>query len=1181
LKIPPWFLLCPLIAAGAELPRSTADLILDGDLSDAFWRDAAQAGGGVRAGVRGSYLCWSADIAEPGGRVVARSQGRSPVWERDAVESPAVEDRLVLHLKYRGASGAERHIRVGVNPWGAYRVEEGSVILPSIRVLRAARVSPGGWRVEAALNLESVDAARDGSFSLSLERIRARRPLAPETRLTSPEFTARGPFVASSAPAERMPAIGITDSPLEAGRVPRVPPVVAQWDHPAWANVPDFILPRNEPEPRASRYPARVKWMHDGRTLALLFQVEEPEPVVARNGGRDSNVTADDHVAVYLATSGSAFLEIAVNTVGAIRDSRGGGPHHQRPSTGWDAAIQTQTDIRYGHWIARIDIPLDECAAALGEVGVPSDWRVLLKRYRAARPGEPAETHALPVIGGANTFYGPIRYRRLRLGESSPASTAVRRTSTVDAVDAFVWSPLERRYRGVRTMVDRYLRRRVLESVHAERRAWDKVETRADWEHFRDQRMKGFRESLGEFPPARPPLAASVTATHKGDGYRLENTIFQVRPGYWMTANLYLPARVSGRVPAILIVHSQHYPKTQGELHDMGELWARAGAAVLIMERPGYGERVENTAWFRSAYASRHTFTKQLFLAGESYSAWAAWDVIRSVDFLAARPDIDAERIVVLGAVAGGGEPAAVAAALDPRIAAVAPFNYDQGHVRVHGDSPGQTAKQFLPWLVAASVAPRKFIRAFEFGWEGAEEADYPEVWVDGMARSRKVWGFYNALGSLAGSQAYGLIRLSMERVSHCFSIGPQQRLELYPLLDRWFGIPVPAAQDLAILPDSQLSTNPEREESRRQEAKRRRPHADLLSLPPDVSAKLQRRKLHEIAHEMGERQLLAARARLDSTPAGERLASLRKRLAEVLGDIEPASSPRAELVWKRGDTEALSITVEEGIEVPMLLIRPRRTGPVPVVVAVAQGGKERFLSNRGKEVTALIEAGAAVCLADLRGTGETSPTSEDADSGALSRLASLEFDLARSLVGSRLKDLRTVVAYLRARSDVDRKGIALWGESFAPVNPANLFVDEIDFEIGPQIQFRSDPTGAHVALLGALYEPDVRAVAGRGGLASYLSPLTDAFTYTPMDSVLLGVLKVTDVSDIVAAIAPRAVSWEAAVDGRNIAVTPEALARYFLPASTAFAKAGAANKLRIAAERSSVAEWLLGELKR
>jgi cephalosporin-C deacetylase-like acetyl esterase len=126
------------------------------------------------------------------------------------------------------------------------------------------------------------------------------------------------------------------------------------------------------------------------------------------------------------------------------------------------------------------------------------------------------------------------------------------------------------------------------------------------------------------------------------------------RPGFYVTANLYLPERIAPPIPEIIIVHSQHVPKTQWELHDSGEIWARAGCAVLIIERPGYGERAETNTWYRQAYASRFTFTKQLFLVGESHSAWAAWDVVRSVDFLFERPEIDRKRIILIGAVAGG-----------------------------------------------------------------------------------------------------------------------------------------------------------------------------------------------------------------------------------------------------------------------------------------------------------------------------------------------------------------------------------------------------------------------------------------------------------------------------------------------------------------------------------------------
>ena len=55
---------------------------------------------------------------------------------------------------------------------------------------------------------------------------------------------------------------------------------------------------------------------------------------------------------------------------------------------------------------------------------------------------------------------------------------------------------------------------------------------------------------------------------------------------------------------------------------------------------------------------------------------WMAWDLMRGVDLLLARPGIDKDASSCSGAVAGGGDPAAVTAALDPRITAVVPFNF-------------------------------------------------------------------------------------------------------------------------------------------------------------------------------------------------------------------------------------------------------------------------------------------------------------------------------------------------------------------------------------------------------------------------------------------------------------------------------------------------------------------------
>src|SRR5437762_3327806 len=66
------------------------------------------------------------------------------------------------------------------------------------------------------------------------------------------------------------------------------------------------------------------------------------------------------------------------------------------------------------------------------------------------------------------------------------------------------------------------------------------------------------------------------------------------RPGLFVTANLYRPARPPASLPGILISHSHHNPKTESELRDMGVGWARAGCYVLVPDHPGHGERREH-----------------------------------------------------------------------------------------------------------------------------------------------------------------------------------------------------------------------------------------------------------------------------------------------------------------------------------------------------------------------------------------------------------------------------------------------------------------------------------------------------------------------------------------------------------------------------------------------------------
>src|SRR5262245_34477253 len=83
------------------------------------------------------------------------------------------------------------------------------------------------------------------------------------------------------------------------------------------------------------------------------------------------------------------------------------------------------------------------------------------------------------------------------------------------------------------------LRRMLAEEVRAglraanqrETKAWRTVQNRMDWERFRDVRIQALRQSLGQFPAVPGNLKVRVTRTLSGDGYRIDNLVFESRPG--------------------------------------------------------------------------------------------------------------------------------------------------------------------------------------------------------------------------------------------------------------------------------------------------------------------------------------------------------------------------------------------------------------------------------------------------------------------------------------------------------------------------------------------------------------------------------------------------------------------------------------------------------------------------
>ncbi len=715
------------------------------------------------------------------------------------------------------------------------------------------------------------------------------------------------------------------------------------------------------------------------------------------------------------------------------------------------------------------------------------------------------------------------------------------------------------------------LRLRREEATRRDREAWNAIQSRADWDRFRDRRVSALRRSLGEFPDPPAHVEAQVGRVAVGNGYRVEALAFPSREGFVVTANLYVPSPLPAKMPVLLLIHSHHNPRFQGELQDMGALWARSGCLVLVPDLIGYGERRGHQSGSRQEYRYRYVSGLQLLLAGDSLMGWMVWDLQRCLDVALARRGADPERVAVLGSVAGGGDPAAVLAALDSRVTCVAPFNFggpqpetefplpEDAETRFNylGSAYWETTRNlafsgrdgFLPWTIVGAVAPRALIYAHEFQWDRERDP----VWK----RLQRIWSFYGAADRLGFAHGAGLLRGTPPEATHCNNIGEFHRRGIHPLLQRWFGIPLP------------------------EERQDRRPPEELHALTPHVLARVGRRPAREVYLAVADARAREASRVLNELSAGRRVRRLRERWALRLGGMGTGDAPAAE---RSGETDVEGITVERWIlrpertiQAPVLLLRPRPAGapgatPVSrtrVVVAFCQEGKEALLLGRTEEIAGLLRRGITVCLPDLRGTGETRPAGARGFQSEASSLAASEWMLGRTLLGARLADLRSVLRWLRARPDVDPHGVALWGDSFALPNPPDFrdpLIGEGDAPRG------SEPLGGLLALLGGLFEPDVRAILARGALTSFRSVLEAPYCYVPYDVIVPGALAEGDLGPIVAALAPRPVRLERLVDGRNQLVGAGSV-----PGTHGPARRGA---VEVSVERGRADEWLVDRLK-
>ena len=673
--------------------------------------------------------------------------------------------------------------------------------------------------------------------------------------------------------------------------------------------------------------------------------------------------------------------------------------------------------------------------------------------------------------------------------------------------------------RADESAVFRMVNDRLREAGHRESREWAKITTRREWEAYRDARITALRRSLGTYPEPPRDLEIRVRTTLEGKGVLVDCLTFTSRPGVRVTANLYRPAKASETpMPGFILVHSHHNPKTEGELQDMGVMWARAGCVVLVLDQLGHGERRQHPFRakedfpepFRAGrqdYYFRHTIDLQLQTIGDSLMGWMVWDIQRGVDLLLARKDVDAKKLVLLGAVAGGGDPAAVAGALDPRIAVVGPFNFGGPQPESRYPLPedaetkfnytgggsweptrnlrGSAKDGFLPWVIVGAIAPRRHLYGHEFSWDRERDP----VWK----RLQAIHALYRTPTHLASATGTGLLSGRPPAASHCNNIGPVHRKGIHEALDRWLALPTPDERDRQRWTSAQLAA---------------------------LDAKDRLEPIHRVADRLaGERAPQPTKA------------TIREGWTRILGDISPARPDSVVEVLHRtpgADVVAIRVQLTGKVPVTALILRPGKgTMRRKTVVAIAQGGPRLFLTHRAWEISEILQQGTTVVLVELGGLSHQAPGGRGRGSAA-SSLASSQLMLGEPSLGVRVRELRTMLAYLRERDDIDPGQISLWGDSFARVNAPDAIVGRpLDLTQPAQ----AEPLGGILALVTGLFDDRLEAIVARGGLVSYRSLLASPFVHVPADVIVPGALTAGDLPDIARVLGLRAVVRDV-VDG-------------------------------------------------
>lgn len=286
--------------------------------------------------------------------------------------------------------------------------------------------------------------------------------------------------------------------------------------------------------------------------------------------------------------------------------------------------------------------------------------------------------------------------------------------------------------------------------------------TRKDAEAWQKRFRAKLTELVGGFPERGKAPEAQVLETREFPKYTREKLVFESRPGSWVLAYLLKP-KTPGPHPAMICVpghgrgvddivgiddKGKDRTERVGYEFDFGIQAAELGMAAIAIEPMGFGCRRDPSARKHALTASScQPSAGAALLFGQTMISWRVFDVMRTIDWIETRRDLDAKRAGCMG-ISGGGTCTMFSAAFDPRIQVA----FVSGYLNTFRDSIlslSHCIDNYVPGIlnwgeqydVASLIAPRPF-----FAESGEKDNIFPiAASRESFAKVRKVYEVFGA----------------------------------------------------------------------------------------------------------------------------------------------------------------------------------------------------------------------------------------------------------------------------------------------------------------------------------------------------------------------------------------------------------------------------------------------------